>query len=777
MSTSELDIDQLTAQGVQLQATGNIDGAIALYRQVLEAQPAQPAVLYSMAAIYLNHGRTVEGLDFAKRCLAAASPSPLAWYIHGVALRAARRFDEALLNFDHALALNPNYVEALIEKGAIYFESQDQAQALAQFEKVLLIDPSHGVAASNKASLISALPAQAAAFTPEILRALALQNAGEIEAAKAVFLDALAADKQHFVALYSLTAISLNQGKIDEGLDYGQSCLSSNPTSAFAWYICGCALKAHRRFEEALKHLDRALELQGDYKEVFIEKGIIYGELKEYIQSVIQFNNVLGVDPVHKLALVNLATSLTIIKRHDEGSQFFARLLSIDPDHEYALGSMTHARLHCCNWTDFYANREALIEGVGKGKRSCRPLAFLAISDSPEDQLICSRVFTEQAYALRDEQFWTGEKYNHTKIRVGYVSPDLREHPVGHLMAGVFEHHDTEKFEIYSFSLGNDDGSSLRSRFVAASEKFIHVRGKSSREIAEIIRAEEIDVLVDLAGPTMDAQPDVFAYRPAPIQVGYLGYPGTSGASYIDYILADETVIPEANRKFYSEEVIPLPGCYLPTDSKLTIAKETPTRAEMNLPAEGFVFCSFNHDYKINPDNFGAWMRILLRVENSVMWLMKLNDSAEANLRKEAEARGVDPARLIFATRVPSVEAHLARYRLAGLFLDTYPYNAHTTASDAIRAGLPVVTVAGNSFQSRVATSIVNTIGMPGLSKATFQEYEDFAVEMASSPDKLKSLKAELQVKISSAPIFDTRLTTERIEAAFTLMKAKHDAR
>ncbi|MEA3211417.1 MAG: protein O-GlcNAc transferase [Chthoniobacter sp.] len=770
MAFAAPNIEQLVRTGVELQSAGSTDSAVAIYQRVLEANPAHPVALYSLAAICLNQGKNGDGLAYAKRCLASAPHSSLPWYIHGTALKAGRRFDEALLNYDHALTLDSNCVEALVEKANIYLSSQDYVQSLAQLDKVLAIDPSHRIAASHRANLVALLPGPINTVSELTLRGLGLQNAGNIEAAQAVFFQTLEEDGNHFVALYSLAAMFINQGKLQEGMDYSGKCLNLDPGSAYGWYIRGCALKACRRFPEAHQHLDRSLELNPAYKEALIEKGIIFGETKDYVQALIQFNQVLQLDPEHKLALVNLATSLTILNRHDEGSRFFSRLLSIDPEHDYALGALTHARLHSCNWTDFATNRDLLIRAVQKGQRACKPLAFLAICDSPKDQLTCSQVFNQQAYPLQSEQLWSGESFNHRKIRIGYVSPDLREHPVGHLMAGVFEHHDKEIFELHAFSLGTNDHSILRHRFIAASDHFLDVRGKTAREIAQLIRASEIDLLIDLAGPTMDAQPDIFAFRPAPIQVSYLGYPGTSGSPYFDYILADHTVIPDSDRPFYSEKVIHLPGCYLPTDSKLTIAERTPTREEMNLPADGFIFCSFNHDYKMNPDNFGSWMRILKRTDHSVLWLMKLNDAAEDNLRKEAEFRGVAASRLIFATRVPSVADHLARYRLAGLFLDTYPYNAHTTATDALRTGLPVLTLTGKSFQSRVATSILASIGMPQLAKATSQEYEDFAVEMATSPLKLQELKQELQEKIAQASIFDTRLITKHLEEAFALM-------
>jgi len=782
MAAPKNPTSQLIERAVALQADGSGDEAASLYRKVLKTEPKNAVALYSLAAIGLNKGRLSQALEFAERCSVAAPHAALSWYIKGVALKSAARRREALESFERGLGIDPLHIDTLMALGVLQAEMQDPARALAQFEKILAIHPAHEGAARGKAALAegrgaAAVPSSSGGVPLELVHSgLELQAAGQIADAQAVFHQILGVNPMHFIALYSLAAMEVNQGKVQEGLGHAQRCIDSEPGSAFAWYICGCALKANRRFEEAVRHLDRALEIHPEYKEALFEKGLVYGEVKDYFQSLDQFEKVLAIDPVHRLALVNRATSLTIIQRYEDGAKAFEDLLAVDPEHDYALSQLSHARLHCCDWTGFHKNRQAIIERVRAGKRAAKSLSFLSISDSPEDQLTCARVFSEQSYPQRADPLWKGENYGHAKLRIGYVSPDLREHPVGHVMVGVFEEHNRDKYELHAFSMGVNDNSSLRSRFMAASHHFHDVRGRSSREIAELIRQCEIDVLIDLAGPTMDAQPDIFASRPAPIQVGYLGYPGTSGASYFDFILADEHVIPEESRKFYSEEVIPLPGSYMPTDSKLSPAAETPTRAEMQLPEEGFVFCSFNHDYKINPDVFDVWMRLLKQVEGSVLWLMKLNEAAERNLRKEAEARGVSASRLIFAKRVPSVAAHLARYRLAGLFLDTHPYNAHSTATDVLRVGLPVVTMAGASFQSRVATSILRTIGMPQLSVTTLAEYERLALELALFPEKLAAVRRELQEKIPTAPIFDSARTARGIEAAFELMVAKHRA-
>jgi protein O-GlcNAc transferase len=336
-------------------------------------------------------------------------------------------------------------------------------------------------------------------------------------------------------------------------------------------------------------------------------------------------------------------------------------------------------------------------------------------------------------------------------------------------MAGIFEHHDKSKFEVISFSLGVNDNSSLRERFIASSNRFFDVRGQGAHEIAKCIEDAEIDVLIDLAGPTADSRPDALSHHPAPVQVGYLGYAGSTGTTYIDYLIADATVIPEDHKPHYLEKVLYLPGCYLPTDPQVSISERTPTRAEMGLPEEGFIFCSFNHDYKINPPIFDTWMKILSRVEGSVLWLMKLNPLAEANLSKEAEKRGVSASRLVFASRVPSISDHLARYRLPGLFLDTSPYNAHSTATDVLRTGLAVLTLEGNSFQSRVATSIVRAIGMPELAVPTLAAYEAFAVEIGTVPDKAARLRERVESQIKTSMEFDPKRKTEALERLYMM--------
>ncbi len=761
-------VDALLHRGIHLQGSGDLDGAAAAFERVLSEQATHPAALYSLTAISLNRGRQAEAIEYAERCVRGNLGSVLGWYIYSAALSADSRSLEALGCVSRALELDPGHVDSIVLRGSILLTLDQRGQAISEFERALRLDPAHPAAQKSRLAVLGVPGVSNADSERLAAQGIALQNGGDLKGARALFQRALTLQADNFAALYSLAVVSLNLGAVADGLASADQCVTSHPSSALSWYIRGCALKTARRFTDALSDFDRALAITPNYKEALSEKGLVCAELNDYIQALIQFNEVLRIEPNHKLALSNAAMVLTILKKNEEAAQFYSRLLAVDPEYEYALGSLQYARLHCCDWTDFEKNRELIIQGVREGKRSCRPLAFLALSDSSADQLNCTSLFMEQSYPKQSQPLWKGEQYKHSKIRLGYLSPDLREHPVGHLMAGVFEHHDKSKFEVYAFSLGLDDNSSLRKRFIAASDKFFDVRGEASLKIAELIREHEIDVLIDLAGPTADSRPEVFGYRSAPVQVGYLGYAGTTGTSYMDYLIADKTVIPAGDEPNYSEKVLHLSGCYLPVDAQVVIAERTPTRAEMGLPETGFVFCSFNHDYKINPPIFNTWMRILKQVEGSVLWLMKLNQVAETNLRLEAEKHGVSGSRLVFAGRVPSISDHLARYRLAGLFLDTTPYNAHSTATDVLRVGLPVLTLVGHSFQSRVATSILRAIGLPELAVTTLEEYEQLAVQLANSPEQADALRQKLADRLQDTTVFDPKVKTEDLERLYT---------
>jgi len=598
-----------------------------------------------------------------------------------------------------------------------------------------------------------------------LLQGIAQQNAGHVDAAAALFRRVLASRPDNPIALYSLAAVLMKQPLGAEALAAVEHGVRVAPDFAPLWFAHAMVMQGLGRREEALKSYDQAVKLKPDYSEALLNSGALLRDMHRHHDALLRFNELLVVNPNHEAALGNCGILLTEFKQSDRAIAMFQRLLALNPDFTYGLGLLAYERLHICDWTDFEGQAQRITDGVRAGRRVCKTLGLMALNGNASDHFLAARIFANHWLARPTRKLWHGERYGHARLRVAYLSPDLREHPVGHLMAGVFERHDKSRFETYAFSLGIDDGSRLRARMQAAFDHFIDVRGIGSQQIAELMRQHEIDIAIDLAGYTTDSRIDVFGWRPAPVQATFLGYPGTLGSDFFDFIIADRHVIPPEHEPFYSEQVARLPHCYLPTDAGIQIAERTPTRAECGLPESGAVFCSFSHDYKINPRLFAVWMRLLAQTPGSVLWLVSRNEASQGNLRREAQAAGIDPARLVFAQRVPRVEDHLARYRLADVFLDTDLYNAHTTAADALMAGLPVVTVMGQSFPSRVAGSLLHAIGLPELVTHSHAEYEALALALAHDPVRLQALKQKLAANRRTQPLFDTARFTRDFEA------------
>jgi len=600
-----------------------------------------------------------------------------------------------------------------------------------------------------------------------LIQAIALQNEGKIDDAAKMIGRLLAANPNNVAALYSMCVVELQRGNPAAALELSTRGVATAPSFALMHIVHASALQALGRKDESLNSYDKSLAIDPKSVTALLNSGVLLREMHRHKEAIERFNRVLEVEPDNATGLANCAILLTEFKQSELAINMFKRLLEVKPDFDYGLGLLAYERLHICDWTDFEENRQKIIEGVRAGKRTCKSLSIMAFSDSAEDHLASARIFANHYCPKKPISLWNGERYRHDRIRVAYVSPDLREHPVGHLIAGVFELHDKNRFETIAISLGVDDGSRLRARMVKAFDHFIDVRGQGSQQIAQLMRDMEVDIAVDLGGYTSDTRTEVFAYRPAPVQVNYLGYPGTMGSEYYDYILADKQVIPPEHQRFYTEKVAYLPDAYLPTDRSVQISPRTPTRAECGLPEDAFVFCSFSHDYKINPPLFDIWMRLLHKVPGSVLWLMSRGELAQANLREEAVARGVDPQRLVFAERVPLVEDHLARYRQADLFLDTHPYNAHTTAADALMAGLPVLTYMGNSFPSRVAGSLLIALEISELITTSLVEYESKAIDLALNPIALEKIKNRIQSSIGHQILFDTKLFCIYLESFY----------
>jgi len=463
---------------------------------------------------------------------------------------------------------------------------------------------------------------------------------------------------------------------------------------------------------------------------------------------------------------------LRALRSYDEALGCYEKAAAADPNLPYILGDVLYTKSYLCNWQGLDAVFNRLIAGVDAGKTVSKPFPLVTTPVSALQQRKCAEICIRDKYPAAPSPLWKGERYTHDKIRIGYFSADFHNHATSYLMAKLFELHDRSRFEVIGFSFGTSPPDDMRARLEKAFDRFIDVSAESDGQIATLARNMEIDIAVDLKGFTKDLRTGIFALRPAPVQVNYLGYPGTMGASYIDYIIADHVVVPEEHKQYYTEKVAYLPGSYQVNDSSRKISDKIFTRREFGLPEEGFVFCCFNDNYKITPAAFDIWMRLLHKVPGSVLWLFASNPTALKNLYAEARLRGIGEERIVFASRMELLD-HLARHRLADLFLDTFPCNAHTTASDALWAGLPMVTYLDQAFAGRVAAGLLNAVVLPELVARSHAEYESLALELATHPEKLSAIKAKLVQNRETTPLFNTELFAKNIEAAYIKMWEK----
>jgi predicted O-linked N-acetylglucosamine transferase (SPINDLY family) len=526
------------------------------------------------------------------------------------------------------------------------------------------------------------------------------------------------------------------------------------------------------RHQEAWACFDKALAIDPDLADAWYASAMLYSSFQQHEAALKCFRRLHALQPDNAEASCGLGEALRPLGRDEEALIAFQDTLKIDKDYPFVRGQIAWLKLHRCSWEGVDADIEAVVNAVRSGKRTAIPLDLIAMTGSAADQLLCARIYSEHITKLPAAPVWQGERYHNRRIRLAYVSADFRDHPVAYLIAGLLERHDHSRFEVFGYSLTGESSSQSGTRAQRAFEHFSVVKGVSDAEVARQLREQQIDIAVDLMGPTLHSRPGVFALRPCPAQVNYLGFPCTSGTPFHDYIIADSYVIPPGVERHYAEKAVRLPDTFQCNDSKRSTAARSPSRAEAGLPPEGVIYCCFNNSAKFSPATFDLWMRILHSVARSVLWLFAAHPILQANLRKEAQARGIDPQRLVFAPRMDYLE-HLARLQLADVFLDTLPFNAGTTASDALWAGVPVLTRSGEAFAARMAGSLLHAIGMPELITNTPEAYVALAVRLGSDPAYLAATKARLAANRATQPLFDTERFRKHIEAAYVAMSER----
>ena len=561
-----------------------------------------------------------------------------------------------------------------------------------------------------------------------------LHRAGEHEKAERLYRDVIRADPLNFEAHHRLAFLHGQRGQWEQAQIVMGRAIELNPRAADAHFLRGSALQKLERHEEAMACFDRALALH----------------------------------PAPEVRL-NRAASLYRLHRYAEAGDDYSRILELAPDYPFVRGNRLFCRLQCCDWRMLESESAAIISDMREGRRVIAPFDAKALFLSAADELACARIWAADQHGGPTAPSHPHMRTTRSAPRVAYISADFRDGPLATLMTGVFERHDRNRVETIGVSLTASDGSAMRRRFERAFGRFIDIGGKSDVEIAALLRQMEIDIAVDLMGYTEGARPGIFKQRPAPIQVNYLGYPGTIGGDWLDYLIADRVVVPDDRRGAYAEQIVYMPGTFLPRDTSITPSSRAVTRADEGLPEEGFVFACFNNAYKINPSMLDIWMRLLLSVEGSVLWLTG-NKRAMPNLAREAEARGVARHRLVFAKFSPSPHEHLARLRLADLFLDTLPYNAHTTASDALWAGLPVLTCAGQTFAGRVGASLLLSLEIPELVTQSFGHYEETAFRLARDAGALRAIRHRLERHRTACLTFNEGRFVHDLETAYLIM-------
>jgi protein O-GlcNAc transferase len=805
--------EQLLKDALAAHRRGSIGDAKRLYASVLSIDPTNAAAHGNLAIIAAQQGDFGAAERLFRQEIKLRPDYPTGYNNLGSVLQQQGRPADAIVAHRQAIKLNPNYAEAYLALGNALRQQGNLEEAMASYRSAIAAKNDYAEAHNNLGVLLQmqgrldqAASAYREAVTLRPPNAEAQFNLGvvlhqkhELDAAEAAYRQAISLNPGIAVVHNNLGTVLKDQGLVDEALAAFAKAIELKGDYAEAFYNRGTVLQQQARLEEALAAYGQAVKFRKNYADAISNAGIVLQELGRAGEAIDLYRQLLDRMPAHADASNNMGTALlaegrpgearaafeqALIYRPDFAEAFYnlgnawrelgnlaeaiaayQNALRLRPDYADAFSQLVYHRAQACDWDSYKSDQEKLVDMVRRGVR-VPPFYLLSTPASASDQLLCARHWIRpiQPSPLFDHK----PVVERERIRLGYLSGDFHQHATAQLMAELFECHNRDRFEVFAYSYGPDDNSPMRARLNSAFDRLLDVRALSHREAAEGIHKDKVDVLVDLKGYTYHARPAISAYRPAPVQVSYLGYPATMGVDFIDYIIVDPFVVPSSQQPFFSERLVHLPCSYQVNDRRREMARP-PSRLDCGLPAEGQVLCSFNNSYKISPTVFDIWMRLLRSVPGSVLWLLEANKLVKGNLQSEAKERGVDPGRLIFAPIVPSAE-HLGRHRHADLFLDTLPCNAHTTASDALWTGLPVLTCCGDTFAGRVAGSLLTAVGLTELVTRSLEEYEQTALALARDPQRLIGLRQKLQKNRDFSPLFDLPKLTGNIETAYARM-------
>jgi protein O-GlcNAc transferase len=773
-----LNIAESLQRASDLQRNGKIEHAEAVCRAILQHEPLHVQANHLAGVLALQRGRADQGLVAFDHCL-LLDPHQANVHVHrGVALQTLQRHAEAIASYDRALSIDSTHAVAWSNRANSLLELARPAEALASYEQAVSFDPAYANAWSNRANALLQLDraAESLQSAERALQlnphsALALNNRCNALLALGRFGEALVCAEVALRLVPNWPLVLVNRsaalhklGRPEQALESAEQALALGPRDCLALNARANALRDLGRWSESLATYDSALRCNSNFPVTHFNRGNLLLDLRRHGEALEGFDHALRCRPNYAHAHYARGTTLLRLGQSAAASAAFASAVDLAPELPYARGLLLHSQLLQADWSRYDELRTVVISAVREGRQADEPFSFLSICDSAPAQLQCALRYGADKYPVQPA-LWRGQHWQQPRIRIGYLSGDLREHPVSYLLAGVFEQLDRTRFEVFALALQPAAVSCFGRRVASAFDHFVDLTADSDLAAAQRIHALQIDIVVDLTGLTRGTRPGILAHRPAPAQISYLGYPGTSGAPYLHYLLADEFVAPAQASPHYSEKLIHLHGCFQANDDQRVIGPVV-TRADAGLAEHAMVFCSFNNTFKINPALFDVWCRTLLAVKDGVLWLLAEDESARANLRREADRRGVDPRRLIFAERI-AYPQHLARLRLADLVLDTLPFNGGATTSDALWAGVPVITCAGEAFAGRMAGSLLHAVGLPELVTSSVTDYEQRCLEVASDRARLGELRNRLQANRSSCPAFDTARICRQLATAY----------
>jgi protein O-GlcNAc transferase len=802
IAVAKLTINQVLQQAVDAHKAGRSQEAHHLYAAILKIQPKHPDANHNTGLLAVGVGKIELALPFFKAALEANPSIEQFWYSiidalikldklidAKVLLNQAKRkgikgagFDQIAQKLDNAnkvLSVKPDCAEAYYNMGIEFLEQSKLEEAIEAYKKALSIKPNYaeaynnmGIVLQEQSKLEEAIEAynKALSIKPEYEDAynnmgIVLQEQSKPEEAIDAYNKALAIRPDYAEAYNNMGIVFQEQSKPEEAIDAYNKALAIRPDYAGAYYNMGIAFQEQSKLEEAIEAYSKALAIKPDDVDAYNNMGIVLQEQSKLEEAIEAYSKALRVMPDNAGVYYNMGIALKDQGKLEESIDAYNKALEIKPDHEAARTENLHQQSLICNWNSI-AKDVNLIPELGTSENHVSPFILLPLEDAPDRHLIRSKIYASANFSQKTLPAKDRPSKKPKRIRIGYFSTDFKEHPVAYLIAKVLEEHNRNQFEVFGYSIHGSSSCLMRQRLEKSFDSFINVQSMSDRDIALQARQDEIDIAIDLNGYTQHARSRIFAYRAAPIQVNYLGYPGSMGSNFIDYIVADRFLIPVENQKYFNEKPLYLPNTYMPTDNSRELSTKKITRSDVGLPDDAFVFCCFNNNYKISPNEFDIWMRLLTKVENSILWLRQPNHSSFINLKNEAQKRKVDPSRLIFANKMPMNE-HLARQRFADLFVDTFAFNAHTTAVEALWAGLPVVTKVGLGFASRVAGSLLKAVGLTELITETEKDYEALILALATNPKKLAIIREKLANNLLTQPLFNTELYTRHLENGF----------